>query len=132
MHDSLLYTIIADYRVHAATIFGLVGAVLSSRKAADHLTALRPLLVEAISLSLPFLVFLLYRFSGVMRFDWSGEFSDGILAAFGFAYSIQLLRFGGWKYRGAGLLCAISYAILIYTQITAWINRGVHGYPGFV
>jgi len=86
--------------------------------------------VERVSLALPFLILLVTFFViNPVAFDWSGEYAEAILYAFGFAFSVQLWRFRGWLYRGVGLLFGIFYGYNIYATILAWVVRAEHGAP---
>ena len=130
MNDSLLYRLLTDYRTYAAAAIGSAGAMLSSRRMLERWPAVsQRFSVERVALVLPFLIFVCAFFLSGIVFDWSGEFAGGILCAFGFVFSLQLLRFRSWWYRGVGLLFALFYAYNIYGTIHAWIARAEHGHP---
>jgi hypothetical protein len=130
MNDSLLHTIVIDYRTYLAAAIGFGGVALSSRRQDERWRVLgREISAQQAALSLPFFILISVFFLSGLQFDWSGEFASGILCAFGLAFSLKLFNFHARLIRGTGLLFVLFYSYGVYGIIHTWISRADHGHP---
>ncbi len=148
MTDPIVRGILTDSRIYIATAIGLAGMILSSRRVIEQSPALSLRFSEKrMALMMPLAIlfsdifilsFVPYEsrggfasqfFAGFERkFDWVGGLAHGILYAFGFVFSLRLVRIRDWLHRGVGLLFAVLYAYAINGTIHAWIARAENGH----